>query len=764
MAKRITYVFGADLSDLERSWKKIERNMRQLSKKMGDYGRAMSKAFTVPLAGIGTAAAKASIDVEKALATIARGTGAQGEDLKALENTWKKMAGTVTQSFEESAKVLADYNTRLGLTGDALADVSKKALDAARMMGEDVSSVVAQSAKAMQDWGVSADEMAGFMDKLFAASQATGIQMAKLSEQLYKYGSPMRSLGFSLENAVALLAQFEKEGVNTELVVGALRQGLARMAREGVTDAAEAFQILVDRIKNASSDTEATRLAIETFGSRAGPDLAKAIREGRFSIEELVKTLQKAGGIIDDTSRKTETLGDKWAKTKNAIMMALEPIGEQIVAVAERALPKLQSAIEKATSAISKMSDETKQKILAVAAVLAAGGPLLIAIGATINALGALGTAFLALISGPSAPIIATAAAIAGVVKGLKDLVDMQEKVTGMTAEMAKLRGQYMVQAGEIFNQKYGRYPGPTVEDQEKLKAILDELVSKQEEVKQKNTEVANTAKENFKEVFSQLKEDIDSLANGVYPAAVDNIVDNTERWKEKLVEVKRKYDEIIDAIAIVQAEQAYATAYEGAPIPTSTWKEREWSRSDIEEARRIGQQVAATLDSAKQKTDELGKGFENLLTKSDLWTKSLTDGIADAIVQGRSLSSVLQQIAAQLVKMVLSKALTGLFGGFFSFFHEGGIVGNASPKTFRPIRRYHTGGIIGSNEELAILEKGERVIPKGAPGAVVINVLDKNDLERITYEAMAKYPGAQIVKNHIIRDVNERGAVAGVI
>jgi hypothetical protein len=113
---------------------------------------------------------------------------------------------------------------------------------------------------------------------------------------------------------------------------------------------------------------------------------------------------------------------------------------------------------------------------------------------------------------------------------------------------------------------------------------------------------------------------------------------------------------------------------------------------------------------------------------------------------------------------MVLSKALTGLFGGFFSFFHEGGIVGNASPKTFRPIRRYHTGGIIGSNEELAILEKGERVIPKGAPGAVVINVLDKNDLERITYEAMAKYPGAQIVKNHIIRDVNERGAVAGVI
>ncbi len=70
---------------------------------------------------------------------------------------------------------------------------------------------------------------------------------------------------------------------------------------------------------------------------------------------------------------------------------------------------------------------------------------------------------------------------------------------------------------------------------------------------------------------------------------------------------------------------------------------------------------------------------------------------------------------------MMISKALMSIFGGFFSFFHTGGIVGEASPKTFRKIRRYHTGGIIGSNEELAILEKGERVIPKGSPGAVVM-------------------------------------------
>lgn len=714
MAKRITYVFGADLSDLERSWRKIEKNMQRLSRQMKQYGAAMSKAFTVPFTAIGAAASKAALDVEKALATIARGTGAQGKDLEALQATWRELAGNVSQSFDVSAQVLADYNTRLGVTGKALSDLSKKALDAARMLGEDVTQVVAQSSKAMQDWGVDAKDMARTLDMLFAASQQTGISMAKLGEELYKYGSPLRALGFDMETAVATLANFEKAGVNVELVLGALRQGLAKMAREGITEADKAFAELVDRIRNAETDTEATRLAIEVFGSRAGPDMAMAIREGRFAVDQLAESLKQAGGVIDETSRKTETLADQWARTKNKILLALEPIGKQIVKVAESALPKLEAAVAKVSEKIGSMSEETQQKILLVAGVLAAGGPLVIAIGASVNALTSLAGAFLALVSGPAATFILTAVAIAaaiyGVVKALKDLVNMQEKVTGMTAEMAKLRGQYMVQAGEIFNQKYGRYPGPTVEDQEKLKAILDELVSKQEEVKQKNTEVANTAKENFKEVFSQLKEDIDSLANGVYPAAVDNIVDNTERWKEKLVEVKRKYDEIIDAIAIVQAEQAYATAYEGAPIPTSTWKEREWSRSDIEEARRIGQQVAATLDSAKQKTGDLGRFFDDLVTKADMWTKSLTDGIADAIVSGRSLSSVLQEIAMQLARMTISKALTGIFGGFFSLFHEGGIVGAPGPKTFRRIKRYHTGGIVGADEELAILRHGEAV------------------------------------------------------
>jgi phage tail tape-measure protein len=128
------------------------------------------------------------------------------------------------------------------------------------------------------------------------------------------------------------------------------------------------------------------------------------------------------------------------------------------------------------------------------------------------------------------------------------------------------------------------------------------------------------------------------------------------------------------------------------------------------------------SIESIKQKLQELGVAvpdnlgrvgsqFDDLATKADMWTKSLTDGIASAIVQGNSLTDVLQNIGKQILQWGLSKIL----GGFFGFgFHSGGVVGVDAPTFTRKIPRYHSGGIIGKDEVPAILQKGEMVLTKG--------------------------------------------------
>ena len=481
-SRKITYVFGADISELERGWKRIDYKLKNLSRDIRRHGMAMSKAFTVPLAAVGGIATKAALDVDKAFQTIARGTGAQGENLKSFQNEWKELAVSVTQSYEVSAKVLADYNTRLGLTGEALREISKQALDAARMMEEDVNAIVAESAKAMQSWNVEAENMSGFMDRLFKASQSTGVGIARLSEQLYRYGASLRGMGFDLESSIALLANFEREGVNLERVMSSLSQGLSKMARAGITDAEQAFTQLIREIQNAENSTEATRIAVEVFG-RSGADMADAIREGRFELSDLINVLRDAEGAINDAAEKTETFGDKMNKLGKSINMALEPLGQEILNIANKIMPSLQQAASDLASSISDMSETSKTKVVELAVVLGLGGPLLIAISAAINAVRNLAGVVLAAFSIPGAPWILATASVLGLVHALKEFDKTQKEITGRAPAEVLDRAKYMQQAGEIYAQRHGKYP-LTVKEYEELDKIIDELIAK--DLKQK--------------------------------------------------------------------------------------------------------------------------------------------------------------------------------------------------------------------------------------------------------------------------------------
>lgn len=413
---RVVIKVGADISDFQAKMNKVTSDLKSTASSLSSIGKTLSLKITAPLVAMGTVATKAALDIDEAMDLIAAGTGAQGKELEALQQSWKALAANVTQGFDVSAQVLADFNTRLGLTGMALTDLSKLALDAARLLNEDVNAVVAQASKAMQDWGVSAQEASSFMNKLFVAAQATGIGMSALSTQLYKYGAALRGMGFDTNSAIALLSQFEKQGVNTELVLGSLRIGLGKLANEGITNAGMAFEALINKIKNAESTTEATQIAMEVFGTRAGPDLAAAIREGRFEIEEMVKTLEKSQDAIEKTAAATDGFSEQWQRTKNSFLLAIEPIGTQILGLAERGMPTLQAAFEKVGNAIGGFSEETKQKLGMLIAILAVGGPFAAAVSFAIATISKFGLALLSLATGPAAPIFIVASAIAGLI------------------------------------------------------------------------------------------------------------------------------------------------------------------------------------------------------------------------------------------------------------------------------------------------------------------------------------------------------------
>lgn len=312
---------------------------------VGGMGRSFL-AIGAGAAAAGAALFKVGQEFDSAYDKIRIGTGATGAALEALKDDFREVARTVPASFDDIGSAIADVNTRLGLTGPELQAVSTQLLNLSRLTDTDLTANIEGVTRLFGDWAVATENQVATLDMLFRASQATGPSVEHLSRLMVQFGAPMRQLGFSIEQTAALLGSFEKEGVNTELVMGSLRQALGRMAREG-EPAIETFNRVVDSIAAAGSASEANRLALELFGARAGPDMAAAIREGRFAVDDLVASIAGSGETINGAANDTNDFSESWQLLVNNLKLAIEEpattffnwLSEKLLWLAETGLP-----------------------------------------------------------------------------------------------------------------------------------------------------------------------------------------------------------------------------------------------------------------------------------------------------------------------------------------------------------------------------------------------------------------------------------------
>lgn len=429
MARKGTLSFSitADISDFQKKLEKLEKKINSYARKMDAMGKGLSTALTVPLAALGTVAVKAGLDVEKALKTIRIGTGATGEALKGLNADFKAIAASVPNSLGETAQAIADINTLTGATGKTLQDFATAALDASRMMGTSLGGTVSSVGKLLNNWNLSADQGVTVLDKLFYAAQSTGMGLDAIAQSVTGVGSSLREMGFSLDESIALVSSLDKAGVGAATVTRSLSRALANMAKAGITDSATAFRSIVDSIKNAETQSKATAIAVETFGAKAGPQLAASIREGRLEIANFADDIRSAGGTVAQTAKDTEGFSERWGRMVNQMTMALEPLGTRILALVAEDMEPL-------SKAIGDLSINVSDSTIKWAAYAAALGPVLIYTSALIKSGATLVTTMKTLAGIFSGPVGLTVAIGAAMV-GLSSYIDTSGNVITITDE-----------------------------------------------------------------------------------------------------------------------------------------------------------------------------------------------------------------------------------------------------------------------------------------------------------------------------------------
>lgn len=368
----------------------VGENVRALGNKITAVGKGFS-VISAGIVAIGTASISAFNEVDEGADIAIKATGAVGEKAREIEESYSNVASSIAGEFTDIGAALGEVNTRFGFTGQELEKCTTQFIKFGEVTGADVTSAVQKVSRYMGDASIDSSEYNKVLDNLTVACQASGISMDSLTETLVSYGAPMRALGFETEESIAIFSQWEKAGVNTSIAFSGMKTAISKWSAEG-KDAREEFKKTLAEIKNCPDIASATTKAIEAFGKKAGPDLADAIKGGRFEYEDFLTLLQNSEGQLDGTYDEVIDGADDAKVAMQNMKIALSQIGNTIMTMLSPIIQSVSEHIKNFAEKWKSLSPEVQKVIVIIGGLVAAIGPVLIIIGKLMSSVGAIMT------------------------------------------------------------------------------------------------------------------------------------------------------------------------------------------------------------------------------------------------------------------------------------------------------------------------------------------------------------------------------------
>lgn len=340
-----------------------------LGKNLSNVGDTFSKNVSVPLTAGITAAMASWSKVDAGLDTVVQKTGASGEALEKMHKSVQNIATSMPVTFQDAGTAIGEVNTRFGVTGDQLEQLSTDFLKFAQVNSVDVNGSIDNVQKTLSAFGLTADDAGAMLDTLNKVGQDTGISMDTLEADMVSNATALQSLGLNAADSAHLLGELEKSGADVSTVM----MGLSRVQANAMADGVSMQEEFAKAV--GSSDE-----AVSIFGSRAGAKLYELFSNGTLNADMFTTSqysLQDALGSTGDTFDAMQDPADQWQTVLNNLMVLGYQFGEAVMptitGVVQTAIP----IIQKFTDLWSSLSPSTQDVIVKAALVAAAAGPVM---------------------------------------------------------------------------------------------------------------------------------------------------------------------------------------------------------------------------------------------------------------------------------------------------------------------------------------------------------------------------------------------------
>ena len=358
-----------------------------LGQGMTSAGKGLTKSVTLPIMAVGGAAMAAWKEVDTGLDTIAIKTGATGEELDSMRDIMSNIATTIPTDFETAGSAIGEVNTRFGLTGDALEDLSGQFIKFAKLNNQDVSGSVDSVSKMMAAMGVETKDAGKMLDALNKVGQKTGVDVGYLADTVATNAAQFRAMGLTAEDSAMMLGNMSMAGLDSSTAMMGLKTAMKKATEDGVsmTDALSNFEGIMN---SNASESDKLAAAYELFGSRAGAAIYNAVSDGTLNLSDFTGSLTDFEGSVNDTFDQVNDPVNSFTTTLNGLKDAgarlIEAFGPTLTTVLE----SVSGIIERMTEAWNGLSPEMQSFIIKALLVAAALGPVLIVGGKIADGVG----------------------------------------------------------------------------------------------------------------------------------------------------------------------------------------------------------------------------------------------------------------------------------------------------------------------------------------------------------------------------------------
>ena len=572
-----------ELKDIPNSVQLVGQSMQDagaaikgVSDKIGSVGKTMTTHITAPIAAVGAAAIASFKEVDEGMDTIVKKTGATGDALTEMQDIAKDLAGTLPTSFAAAGEAVGEVNTRFGLTGDTLEELSGKFIKFAELNDVDVTTAVDSVQSAMAAWGLSAEDAGAMLDTLNAVAQGTGTSVDSLADSMVTNVTTLQEIGFSASDAAWFLGELDKNGVDASSTMSGLKKALANASEQGIS-MEDALADLQQTMIDSDSDADAYAEAMELFGTKAGPQLAAALKDGRLSLDALGTSLDDNLGNVETTFDNTLDPIDDFQVALNNAKIAGSELGTAIQTSAAPLISKLTEGIKTATQWFTSLDSSTQQTILTVAGVAAAVGPVLTVIGAIGSGIGTLISGIGGIVSGiggaipvitgigtvitgtvipaigsvlvaiaPVLPIIAgVAAAIAAVILIVKNWGQISEWFSGVWDKVTTGVGDAMDKLKTGISNGWETVKTKTTETWNNVKTSVSNAWNGMNTAA---TTIGNMIKTSVTEKWTSIKTSASNIWTGIKSTITTNMTTALNTVSEKVSAIKNAFSEKLNA------------------------------------------------------------------------------------------------------------------------------------------------------------------------------------------------------------------------